>query len=218
MFTGIIEESGKVAGLQKTSGAARITIKGDMVLQDAKLGDSIAVNGVCVTVTGIEEKQFQADISPETLKRTNLGELRQGASVNLERAMPLGGRFGGHIVSGHIDGTGIIKNRKEDENSIIFTIEAPWEIMKYTAFKGSVAIDGISLTVADCTMEEFSLAIIPFTLAHTTLNRKKTGDRVNIECDVLSKYVERLLLFSKEKKKSESSNISEKMLKEAGFF
>ena len=180
------------------------------------LGDSVAVNGTCLTVSSFDNKIFNADVTQETLNRTNLGSLKNGSKVNLERAMTLSGRFGGHIVSGHIDGVGSIKSMKKDDNAIILTIEVPKNLMKYIVEKGSVAVDGISLTVAGLTDNTFSIAVIPHTLKETVLYYKKEGDKVNIENDVIGKYVERLLTF-KEDNDGKKSNITMEFLLKNGF-
>lgn len=193
MFSGIIEAVGTIRALRKDAGGARIAVAAADVLDGAKMGDSIALNGVCVTVVGFDDKAFEADLSIETLRRTNLGELAVGDGCNLERAMALGERLGGHLVSGHVDGVGRIRSRKSEGDSIWLTIEAPVEVMRYVVYKGSVAVDGISLTVAARGEETFSVSIIPHTSEQTTLTRKKDGARVNLEADLIGKYVEKLL-------------------------
>ena len=172
MFTGIVEEIGTVKSVQSKV----ITIEASKIFDDLHLGDSVAVNGTCLTVSSFDNKIFNADVTQETLNRTNLGSLKNGSKVNLERAMTLIGRFGGHIVSGHIDGVGSIKSMKKDDNAIILTIEVPKHLMKYIVEKGSVAVDGISLTVASLTDNTFSIAVIPHTLKETVLYYKKEGD------------------------------------------
>ena len=193
MFTGIIEEIGKIKGISRGSNSAVLTIEAHTVLEDLHLGDSIAVNGVCLTCTSFSSTQFTADVMHETLNRSSLGSLRIGSSVNLERAMKADGRFGGHIVAGHIDGTGRITDIRRDDNAIWYTIQAPPEIMRYIIEKGSIAIDGISLTVADVGNEYFKVSIIPHTAAETTLSERRPGDTVNLENDCIGKYVEKLL-------------------------
>ncbi|MEI0567058.1 riboflavin synthase [Brachyspira pulli] len=212
MFTGIVEEIGTVKSVQSKV----ITIEASKIFDDLHLGDSVAVNGTCLTVSSFDNKIFNADVTQETLNRTNLGSLKNGSKVNLERAMTLSGRFGGHIVSGHIDGVGSIKSMKKDDNSIILTIEVPKHLMKYIVEKGSVAVDGISLTVASLTDNTFSIAVIPHTLKETVLYYKKEGDKVNIENDVIGKYVERLLTF-KEDNEDKKSNITMEFLLKNGF-
>lgn len=193
MFTGIVEETGTVESVRKGAVSSFIRIRAEKVLENTKLGDSIAVNGVCLTVTDLSDKCFQADVMNETLSRSSLGSLSAGSPVNLERAMAADGRFGGHIVSGHIDGTGTVTDVKKDGISVWYTVSAPPEIMRYIVEKGSVAIDGISLTVAKITDTSFSVSVIPHTVAQTILGSKKTGDIVNLENDLIGKYVEKLL-------------------------
>ena len=193
MFTGIIEEVGTVKRIQRSGSSSFIEIQATKVLEDVHLGDSIAVNGVCLTVTHFGGGMFRADVMNETLSRSSLGSLASGSPVNLERAMAAGGRFGGHIVSGHIDGTGIISDIRNDDIAVWYTVSAPPELLRYIVEKGSVAIDGISLTVAKVTDTSFSVSIIPHTAAETILGTKKTGDTVNLENDIIGKYVEKLM-------------------------
>ena len=193
MFTGIIEEMGTVRRLDRTPISCRLTIAATLVLQGTQIGDSIAVNGVCLTVTDLQKDAFTADVMPETLRRSSLGILRSGSSVNLERAMAANGRFGGHIVSGHIDGTGTIASKVPEGNAQIVTISAVPNLLRYIVEKGSIAIDGISLTVASVTKSSFSVSLIPHTGACTTLLSKRPGDPVNLETDVIGKYVEKLM-------------------------
>lgn len=193
MFSGIVEAIGAVRSLKKDAKGARITIEAPGVLSGVGLGDSIALNGVCVTVVDFDDREFEADLSVETLRRTNLGELAVGGRCNLERAMALGERLGGHLVSGHVDGVGRIKSRKNEGDSIWLTFEAPVEVMRYVVYKGSIAVDGISLTVAACDGETFSVSIIPHTSEQTTLTEKEDGAAVNLEADLIGKYVEKLL-------------------------
>lgn len=217
MFTGIIEEVGKVISITKGSASAVLTIEGPKVISDSQLGDSIAVNGVCLTVTGIKGNHFTADVMAETLRRSSLGALQVGSSVNLERAMSAMGRFGGHIVSGHIDGTGTIRNMRPEDNAIWVEITTSSHLLKYIVEKGSIAIDGISLTVAGLTETSFSVSVIPHTGKETTLMKKKAGDIVNLENDIIGKYVERLLHFEEEKPEKESGGITMEFLAENGF-
>lgn len=193
MFTGIIEETGVIRRIVKGAQSAALTIGGQLIFDDLRLGDSVAVNGVCLTVSELSANSFTADVMPETLSRSSLGSLICGSRVNLERAMPANGRFGGHIVSGHIDGTGIIAKIKRDDNAVWYTIRAPEQIIKYMVEKGSVAIDGVSLTVADIAEDSFSVSIIPHTAKHTILAEKTAGATVNLENDIIGKYVEKLL-------------------------
>ena len=193
MFTGIIEEVGSVVSIQRSSSKSFIRISARKVLEDVHLGDSIAVNGVCLTVTHFGGGVFRADVMNETLNRSSLGSLTNGSPVNLERAMAANGRFGGHIVSGHIDGTGIITDIKNDGIAVWYTVSAAPELLRYIVEKGSIAIDGISLTVAKVTDTSFSVSIIPHTAAQTILSTKKTGDTVNLENDIIAKYAEKLM-------------------------
>lgn len=189
MFTGIIEETGTIL----SAGNGKIRIAAQKVLDGTKTGDSIAVNGVCLTVTEMTSCGFTADVMPETLSRSNLGSLKKGSSVNLERAMAADGRFGGHFVSGHIDGTGTILKMQNDGNAVWVYISAPRPILNLIIEKGSVAIDGISLTVAKIDEKEFAVSVIPHTGEETTLLNKKPGDIVNLENDVVGKYVQKLM-------------------------
>ncbi len=193
MFTGIVEEMGSIVSIARGSHSAVLTVKADKVLEGSRTGDSIAVNGVCLTVTGIAAGRFTADVMAETLRRSSLGSLTRGSLVNLERAMAADGRFGGHIVAGHIDGTGTILSMAQEDNAVWIEIRAGQEILKYIVEKGSVAIDGISLTVGKAGEQSFAVSVIPHTGTETTLLRKKPGDIVNLENDIIGKYVERLL-------------------------
>lgn len=215
MFTGIVEEIGTVKAIGKGSVSSFIRIAADKVLGDAHIGDSIAVNGVCLTVTDITGNTFQADVMNETLSRSSLGSLKNGSYVNLERAMAADGRFGGHIVSGHIDGTGTIASVKQDGIAIWYTISTNDGILRYIVEKGSVAIDGISLTVAKTTPNDFSVSVIPHTASQTVLGFKKAGDIVNLENDIIGKYVEKL--FKPDEKKAEKSGITMDFLMKNGF-
>ncbi len=194
MFTGIVEELGCVAAIEGGAQWSRLLIQANKVLEDVRLGDSIAVNGVCLTVTSFTSTHFTADVMPETMKKTSLGRLKRGQVVNLERAMAMGDRFGGHIVSGHIDGTGVILSREPHANAVLFHIQAPRDLHRYMVARGSITVDGISLTIVDTTGEGFTISIIPHTLGHTNLRDKYPGDIVNLECDIIGKYIERLLL------------------------
>ena len=193
MFTGIIEEIGTVQTVQRGSRSSQITIRARKVIADLQIGDSISVNGACLTVISFNDKGFTADVMPETMGRTNLGQLSGEKPVNLERALRLGDRLGGHLVSGHIDGTGRIDDCRKDENAYWFRISAGKEIIRYVVEKGSVAIDGISLTVAGVTGSSFTVSVIPHTQAQTTLTPDKKGKTVNIECDIISKYIEKFI-------------------------
>ena len=217
MFTGIVEEVGQVAEIKKSKDWAELKIKAEKVLEDVSLGDSIAVNGVCLTVTTFGKGFFTADVMHETLVRSSLSLLAKGSSVNLERAMAANGRFGGHIVSGHIDGTGVITDIKKDAIATWVTIEAGESIMRLIVEKGSIAIDGISLTVAEVTDKYFKVSLIPHTGSNTTLLQKKTGEKVNLENDIIGKYVERLMSFSKAEDTKQKSNITMDFLAKHGF-
>ncbi|MBC8061913.1 MAG: riboflavin synthase [Clostridiaceae bacterium] len=193
MFTGLIEEIGKVEAVTKSTKSARITIKADTVLQGVKLGDSISTNGVCLTVTSFNSNSFIVDVMAETMRSSNLHKLSKGEDVNLERALKASDRLGGHIVSGHIDGIGRVNNYEQEDNAVWITIAANTEILKYVVHKGSIAIDGVSLTVAYVDDTELKVSIIPHTKEKTTLLYKRIGDQVNLECDVIGKYIEKLL-------------------------
>ncbi len=193
MFSGIVEEMGAVTVLRKTLAGARLTILASTVLDDLKIGDSVSVNGICLTVVSRSERDFSVEVSPETLSVTTLGGFAVGMPVNLERAMKLNERIGGHLVAGHVDGVGVIRNRQQDSNAILFTIGAPPEILRYCVTKGSITVDGISLTINAMTEQGFSVAIIPHTAKVTILGLKQVNDPVNLESDLIGKYVERLL-------------------------
>ncbi|MPM15053.1 Riboflavin synthase [bioreactor metagenome] len=216
MFTGIIEEIGTITAVQKGAKSVRLTIKADVIFDDMKLGDSIAVNGVCVTVTDFNQNTFSADVMNETLSRSGLGQLSVGSRVNLERAMQASGRFGGHIVSGHIDGTGEIIRKERDDNAVWLTVTAPKELMKYIVEKGSVTIDGVSLTVARSAEQYFAVSIIPHTGKATILLDKKPGDTVNVEIDIIGKYIERFL-SAQPANNMNKSKITYEFLANAGF-
>jgi riboflavin synthase len=216
MFTGIIEETGSVASVAKGAKSARLTIEASKVFGDLKLGDSVAVNGVCLTVAELGGKKFLADVMNETLNRSNLGDLQFGSKVNLERAMPSNGRFGGHIVSGHIDGIGQITKRVRDDNAVWITVSAPHGIMRYIVEKGSIAIDGISLTVARAEESGFSVSVIPHTGKETTLLSKSIGDTVNLENDIVGKYIDKFININKSDTKQENS-ITLEFLERSGF-
>ena len=218
MFTGIIEELGVVANIQRTGDSFVLTIEAKKILEDVHLGDSIAVNGVCLTVTSFTSKQFTVDVMPETVKASSLNALKRGSKVNLERAMAAGGRFGGHFVSGHIDGTGVIKSKKKLENAIYYEIEAPSDILRYVIVRGSITVDGTSLTVFGVTDETFTLSLIPHTLSESIIGLKDSGDIVNLECDMIGKYVGHFLTAgSSNDVKTSSSGISAQFLAENGF-
>lgn len=194
MFTGIIEEMGRIRFVSLSGNSGKVAVAASKVLEGSKIGDSIAVNGVCLTMISMEKDGFAADVMAETVRRSNLGQLRAGDYVNLERAMSVDGRFGGHLVSGHIDGTGIIKACKKEGNAVWVTVETTPEICHLIIEKGSVCIDGISLTVAEVGRNSFGVSVIPHTGIQTTLLKKRPADVVNLENDMIGKYVERLLM------------------------
>lgn len=212
MFTGIIEEIGEVVRVDSSTKSSILCITAMKIIEDMNVGDSICVNGVCLTVTRFVANMFWADVMSETLLRSNLGILKKGSLVNLERAVKINGRFGGHIVSGHIDGTGVINSIEKDDNAVWYSINADKELMKYVIGKGSIAIDGISLTVAKCNKSSFDVSIIPHTICETILSEKKVGDTVNLENDMVGKYVEKLINFREDK-----SRITVDFLAEHGF-
>jgi riboflavin synthase len=196
VFTGIVEELGEVVALEELPDAARLTVRGPRVSAGASLGDSISINGVCLTVTSADDGAFSADVMGETLRRSGLGGLTPGSRVNLERPLSLDSRLGGHLVQGHVDGTGTIMARTSGPNWDVLRIAAPGELMRYVALKGSVAVDGVSLTVSAIGPPDepwFEVSLIPETLQRTTLGAKQPGQHVNLEVDVIAKYVERLL-------------------------
>lgn len=216
MFTGIIEELGTVERVTRGRVSAVIAIRAEHILSNLKIGDSVAVNGVCLTATGLTGHGFTADVMHETLDRSALAGLGPGSRVNLERAMAANGRFGGHIVAGHVDGVGTIAAIEQDDNAIWFTITAPAQVLRYVVEKGSIAIDGISLTVARVETDRFAVSVIPHTAAVTLLGLRRTGDRVNLESDLVGKYVERLLRPAPEEKGQESK-LTMEFLSQHGF-
>ncbi len=188
MFTGIVEEVGTV----KSAEPNRLLISASEVMSDLKIGDSICVNGTCLTVTTRHDTSFSVDVVPETLRRTNLGTLKADSSVNLERSMPADGRFGGHVVQGHIDATGMVSSITQDGDALMLNFDAPASVMRYVVEKGFIAVDGTSLTVVNCDNDSFVVTIIPHTKDHTIIGTRKVGDAVNLEADIMAKYVERL--------------------------
>lgn len=215
MFTGIVEELGMIKRISIQGTSGQIAIRANKVLERTRIGDSIAVNGICLTVTSLQRDGFTADIMAETVRRSSLSKAVNGDAVNLERAMAADGRFGGHIVSGHIDGTGKIVSYRKEENAVWVEIETSGDILKLIVEKGSICIDGISLTVADVSDTEFKVSVIPHTGEETTLLKKKPGDLVNLENDVVGKYVEKLMGFkNKEEEKSSSTGITIEFLKQ----
>ncbi len=233
MFTGIIEEIGIIRKIQRGQVSGKLTIGAYKVLSDAKVGDSIAVNGICLTVTSLVPDGFTVDVMHETFDRSNVGSFRVGTKVNLERAMAADGRFGGHIVAGHIDDTGTIEKRWKDENAVWYEIKAPAHVMRYLVEKGSIAIDGVSLTVAKVEKDRFYVSVIPHTEDMTIMSEKRAGDRVNLENDCIGKYVEKLLglcsdavagtaerVTGADRKRNgtdKKGNVTEKLLAENGF-
>lgn len=217
VFTGIVEEVGTVVGIKRGQHSATLGIKAEKVLEDLKIGDSVAVNGICLTATSVLSNGFTADVMHETLNRSSLSKLSRGSRVNLERAMPANGRFGGHIVSGHVDGVGTIVNIMRDDTAIWYTIKAESSILRYIVEKGSITVDGVSLTVARVGESEFSISAIPHTVSVTVLGQKKTGDIVNLENDIIGKYIEKLLSPKTDSDKNEKSGITRELLSQYGF-
>ena len=218
MFTGIVEEIGTVKQVIRGTRSSHFVIAADKVLNDTNIGDGICTSGVCLTVTNMGKDYFEADVMAETMRRSKLGSLSQGSCVNLERALSLQTRLGGHIVSGHIDGTGIITRMEREENAVWVTVTAEPALLKYMIEKGSITIDGISLTIAYVDDTCFRVSIIPHTAGETTLLTQKVGDTVNLECDMIGKYVERLLHFEKTVEEQAPKNtITSAYLAEHGF-
>lgn len=217
MFTGIIEEVGILESFSTGNGFGVMEIKCSEVLKETRLGDSIATNGVCLTVKEKNSNSFKAEVMGETLAKSNLGNLKVGDKLNLERALRLSDRLGGHIVSGHIDGVGTIISIKEESNGTWFTISAPKEVLKYVIYKGSIGIDGISLTVAYVDQEVFKVSVIPHTLDNTILPYKKVNSKVNLECDLVGKYIEKLFTRKDEQAEVGESSITMEFLKNSGF-
>lgn len=213
IFTGIIEELGTINNIERGTNSSRINVQASKVVEDAHIGDSIAINGVCLTVTSYSAGHFVADVMAETLAKTNLNELSSGKRVNLERAVRLGDRMGGHLVQGHVDGVGTISEQQKLDIATLFRIKAPPEVLAYVVKKGSIAIDGISLTVVDVSADSFSVSLIPHTAAMTTLGFKKPGDTVNLETDIIGRYIEKLIARDKDTK----SDLSLGFLAEHGF-
>ncbi len=216
MFTGIIEETGTVRSIYVGKSGAVLDIEASKVLEGTAAGDSIAVNGVCLTVTP-HQGHFTADVMPESLRRTSLGSLTGGAKVNLERAMMCGGRFGGHIVSGHVDACGKVSSLKKEGIAVLVQVIVPVSVMKYIAEKGSVTLDGTSLTVASVDVDSFTVSLIPHTMETTTLGFLKAGSPVNIEVDMLARYVERLMEYGRHETKNSESRLTLDFLRENGF-
>ena len=213
MFTGIIEEIGELIRIKQGSDSAVLTIRAGKVLGGTKVGDSIAVNGVCLTVTGLDGTSFDADVMPETMRRSALGSLSAGSRVNLERAMAADGRFGGHMVAGHVDGTGRISGIRTESNAVLYTVAADPQLLRYVVEKGSITVDGISLTVVSVSDNELTVSVIPHTRSVTTLGLRRIGDQVNLETDIIGKYVEKLLRTENREK----TGITMDFLAENGF-
>ncbi len=212
MFTGIIEEIGTVESLAHVGGGYQLAVRAEKVVEDVRLGDSISVNGACLTVTRFDSRGFAVGLSPETLRRTNLGEVRPGGRVNLERALRPSDRLGGHYVQGHVDGVGTVVQKRKEGDSLAMRFDVPADISRYVVEKGFIAVDGISLTVTSCGDGWFSVALIAFTQEAVTLPDKKAGDRVNLEVDIIGKYVESFL-----SRQGMRRGITEEMLVEEGF-
>ena len=217
MFTGLVAELGSVEKLAQQGNSFHLTVAAQKVMQNLKIGDSVAVNGVCLTVVHLGEASFTADVMPETVRLTNIGLLHAGDRVNLERTLRLCDGLDGHIVSGHVEGLGTIASRRPDGIAMVVTITTPPELLKYIIKKGSIAIDGISLTVTEVTETSFSVSLIPHTAKETTLGFKDVGDRVNLETDIIAKYVERMLGFKNKKEEQQTSLLDKSMLFENGF-
>ena len=217
MFTGIVEELGKVKSMAHGANSVRLTVMASKVLSDVQMGDSIAVNGTCLTVVAYTDKWFTADVMPETVESTALASFKIGETVNLERTLRVGDRFGGHIVSGHIDGVGTIMAKDTNDNAIIVKIKATAGVMRYIVKKGSIAIDGISLTVVNYDSDWFTVSLIPHSAANTTLGFKKMGDVVNLEVDMIGKYVEKLLGLPSAQPQGITSKIGMNFLQQHGF-
>jgi len=216
MFTGIVEETGIIRQIQKSTKAVHLVIGAQRILEGSKVGDSICTSGICLTITGLGQNSFEADVMPETLRCSKLSALGIGSRVNLERALRLDTRLGGHLVSGHIDGTGILTHIEKEANALWLSIEVPKEILRYIITKGSITLDGVSLTVASTDPTGFKVSIIPHTGAQTTLLQEKCGSRINLECDPIGKYVEKLLGISAPTTVSEGG-LSADFLRTNGF-
>ena len=220
MFTGIIEEVGSLEEMRRGSSSVVLSIRAQKVLEGTRIGDSIAVNGICLTVTALHPGRFDACAMHETLNRTSLSGLHRGSRVNLERALALGGRLGGHIVAGHVDGTGRLLKMQRDGPAVLLQFQAAEALLRYIVEKGSVAIDGVSLTVAGVSRGAFTVSVIPHTLSQTTLVERRPGDAVNLDTDVIGKYVERFLLFPQNTAKStqpQGSSITWEFLQQHGL-
>jgi riboflavin synthase len=217
MFTGLIEEVGEITSVTKKGNSAQITVKAEKITPESKIGDSISTNGVCLTVTEKTSKTFTVDVMPETMNRSNLKNLKFGSKVNLERALKVGDRLDGHMVSGHVDGVGYISDYKKEDNAVWVTVKADKNTLKYIIEKGSIAVDGTSLTVAYVDDTNFKVSIIPHTGDATTLLNKHIGDEVNLECDMVGKYIEKFMVFNNENEETGNQGIDTDFLKNNGF-
>ncbi|WP_078596985.1 riboflavin synthase [Evansella clarkii] len=217
MFTGIIEEKGTILDMRQTGDAIVMKINAKKILEDVNLGDSIAVNGVCLTVTSFDSSMFTVDLMPETVRSTSLRDLKNGSYVNLERAMAANGRFGGHFVSGHVDGIGTIQNKSPEHNAVYYEIKVEPALRKYMIMKGSVTVDGTSLTIFGLTDDSFTISLIPHTMEETIIGNKVPGDIVNIECDMLAKYIDQLLKGGGTGKDREQGRLTADFLEKNGF-
>lgn len=217
MFTGLVEEIGTVKSIQHGARSIRMSIGAKKIMDDVKMGDSISTNGICLTVTSFDSHGFTVDVMPETMRRSNLGSQKVGSRVNLERALRVGDRLGGHMVGGHIDGTGKVVALEREDNAIWVSIEVSESVLRYVIEKGSIAIDGISLTVASVDERMFKVSIIPLTQQETTLTSKRVGDIVNLECDMTAKYIEKFMLHREEEKKDQHNPLTMDFLKDNGF-
>ncbi len=217
MFTGIIEEIGVIDSVQQGHESLILDIRAQKIMSDMHLGDSISIDGVCLTVTSFSNDHFSLDVMPETVRSTTLKLLRKGSKVNLERAMGAGGRFGGHMLSGHVDEVGIIISKKQVDNAIYYEIQVSENARKYMIYKGSISVDGTSLTIFGLTDKSFTVSLIPHTLSESVLGNKRAGDIVNIECDMIGKYVEHFLKNPSNEAETKKSSISKQLLEENGF-
>ena len=212
MFSGIVEEMGRIRRVERRGGSERVEVEARRALEGTHRGDSIAINGTCLTVTDLSSRSFTVELAPETLRRTNLGQVHPGDPVNLERSLKVGGRIGGHFVQGHVDGVGTVKDLKPEGDAVIITFSAPPDIMRYVVVKGFIAIDGVSLTVVDLLPDRFTVSFVPYTLSNTIAAYYRVGTVVNLEADILGKYVERIVAYRERRK-----GITEGALAQHGF-